>query len=94
MAWDQERAALRIQRFKETVPQGDIIVEDFARYLGERRILKASGGLTDDKLAILRVPRNRAITTHGAHIYANLIDFNGVLEDACPSSEHLAQVAA
>lgn len=87
MAWNQERAALRIQRFKETVPQGEIVVEDFARYLGERRVLKASGGLTDDKLAILRVPRNRAITTHGAHIYANLIDFNGVLEDAGVETE-------
>ncbi|WP_230290996.1 adenylate/guanylate cyclase domain-containing protein [Croceicoccus sp. Ery5] len=87
MAWNQERAALRIQRFKETVPQGEIVVEDFARYLGERRVLKASGGLTEDKLAILRVPRNRAITTHGVHIYANLIDFNGVLEDAGVETE-------
>lgn len=87
MAWDRDRALARIQRFKESVPQGNIVVEDFSRYLNERRVMKASGIVTDEKMAILRVPRNRAITTHGAHIYGNLIDFNSVLEDAGRETE-------
>lgn len=87
MAWNRDRALARIQKFKESVPQGNIVVEDFARYLNERRVMKASGIIADEKMAILRVPRNRAITTHGAHVYANLIDFNSVLEDAGRETE-------
>lgn len=87
VAWNHDRAWARIQRFKESVPQGNIVVEDFASYLTERRVLKASGALTEDKLAILDVPRNRAITTHGTHVYANLIDFNTVLEDSGRETE-------
>jgi class 3 adenylate cyclase len=87
MAWNRDRSLARIQKFKDSVPQGDIVVEDFAQYLNERRVMKASGVIADEKMAILRVPRNRAITTHGVHVYANLIDFNGVLEDAGRETE-------
>lgn len=87
MVWDQGRALARIQRFKESVPQGNIVVTDFTRYLSERRVMKASRTPAEDRLAILHVPRNRAITTHGAHVYANLMDFNSILEDAGRETE-------
>lgn len=91
MSWDKNRAWARIQKFKDSVPQGNIVVEDFARYLTEKRVMKASGVLVDDRAAILNVPRNRAITTHGAHVYANLMDFNAVLEEAGRETEARVQ---
>ncbi len=87
MAWDRERAQARIEKFKKSVPQGEIVVEEFTRFMAEQRIVKASENAADENLGILRIPRNRAITTNGAHIYANLINFNAVLQDAGRETE-------
>lgn len=89
MAWVESRARARIERFIESVPQGDIVVEDFTQFLRETRILKAAAGVQDSSTdnALLDIPRNRAITTHGAHVYANLVDFNDVLVDAGRETE-------
>ncbi|UYY79574.1 adenylate/guanylate cyclase domain-containing protein [Sphingomonas sp. R1] len=89
MAWEEARARARIEKFIASVPQGDIVVEDFARYLMENRAVKASAGVRDQVTgeSLLNIPRNRAITTHGVHVYANLVDFNDVLVDAGRETE-------
>jgi class 3 adenylate cyclase len=89
MAWVEDRARARIKKFVESVPQGDIVVEDFMQYLAESRMVKAHAGAQDSSVSesLLRIPRNRAITTNGAHVYANLIDFNDVLVDAGRETE-------
>lgn len=82
MAWDQTRAVERIRRLQASVPQADIIVEDFVRYQRERQeTLAKSASLAQDSGSRLRIPRNRAITTDGVHVYANLMDFNDRLVD-------------
>lgn len=88
MAWDRERARTRIAAFRASVPEADIVVEDFVRYytLREAELAKAVG-MARDSRAILSLPRNRAITTHGVHIYANLMDFNDRLVDQDRESE-------
>ena len=89
MVWVEDRARKRIRDFMRTVPQGDIVVEDFAQYLAESRVIKASTGVQDsapDDL-LVRIPRNRAVMTNGAHVYANLMDFNEVLVDAGRETE-------
>lgn len=88
MAWDESRARTRIARFIGSVPQGDIRVEDFRSFLAETKLSK--GFLTDAaaaRAALIDIPRNRAITTHGVHVYANLIDFNSVLTDSGRETE-------
>lgn len=84
MAWKRDRARSRIAGFMDNVPEGHIVVEDFKTYLNEARLTKrfafAQDGVAEESL--LRIPRNKAITTHGVHVYANLIDFNDVLVDA------------
>lgn len=89
MVWEQERARARIQKFRETVPQGNIVVQDFSRYLAETRMMKASFGAFDSRPtgALVEIPRNRAITTHAVHVYANLVGFNSVLAEAGRETE-------
>ena len=87
MTWQEEKARTRISRFIESVPQGEIVVEDFSRFLAESRAVKAGLGLSDAQAALVKIPRNRAITTHSVHVYANLIDFNSVLTDAGRETE-------
>lgn len=88
MAWQEERARNRISRFMNSVPEGQIVVEDFRSYLNETRMRK--GMLAADAIveaALVNIPRNRAITTHGVHVYANLVDFNSVLTEAGRETE-------
>jgi len=89
MAWQRERAAARIERFKETVPQGDIVVQDFVRFLADTRMAKVSTLAHDSSSAsvLVKIPRNRAIMTNAVHVYANLVDFNSVLVDAGRETE-------
>ncbi|MGY4396702.1 class 3 adenylate cyclase [Sphingomonas sp. UYAg733] len=89
MAWVRDRARARIEKFIGTVPQGEILVEDFAQYLSESRLIKASAGTQDaaPENLLVRIPRNRAIMTNGVHVYANLMDFNDVLVDAGRETE-------
>ncbi len=88
MAWDEGKARARIAQFIDSVPQGDIRVEDFRSFLTETKLNK---GLMSDaaaaRAALVDIPRNRAITTHGVHVYANLIDFNSVLTDVGQETE-------
>lgn len=88
MAWNEGRARGRIARFLEGVPQGDMQVKDFRSFLTETKLSK--GLMTDaaaSRAALIDIPRNRAITTHGVHVYANLIDFNSVLTEAGRETE-------
>ena len=82
MVWSEDRARQRIAKFMESVPEGDIKVEDFRSYLTEARVQKGFAVDTAMRAALLDIPRNRAITTNGVHVYANLIDFNDVLTEA------------
>lgn len=87
MAWNEDRARKRIRDFMNSVPEGDIKVEDFRTFLTETRMQK---GLTADasaRAALIDIPRNRAVTTDAVHVYANLIDFNDVLTDAGRETE-------
>lgn len=83
MAWSETRARARIARYIETAPVDGIIVEDFGRALLRKAQETASVGLSlsSSAEALLRIPRNRAITTNAAHIYANLTEFNTVLSE-------------
>lgn len=89
MNWDEERSRRRIRHFVETVPKGEIIVEDFVEFAKRRRTAKAEAGLEtlSERDALMHIPRNRAISTHGVHIYANLMRFNDVLVDAGRETE-------
>lgn len=89
MSWNEERSRGRIRRFIDTVPQGEIIVEDFVEFAKRSKIIKAEAGLEDlsEREALMHIPRNRAISTHGVHVYANLMRFNDVLVDAGRETE-------
>lgn len=81
MAWNEDRARGRIREFINSVPQGDIKVEDFATFLNERRVQSGIFAGDSAKASLIDIPRNRAITTDGVHVYANLVGFNGVLTE-------------
>lgn len=87
MAWNEDHARKRIRGFMDSVPQGDIKVEDFRTFLAETRVRKGALLEASSQAALLDVPRNRAITTHAVHVYANLINFNEVLSDAGRETE-------
>jgi class 3 adenylate cyclase len=65
------------------VPVATIDVQDFERdYLPRRAQFLAEARRTKDAATenpILALPYNRAILTHGVHIYANLLNFNDQL---------------
>ncbi len=81
MAWNKERAIKRIENFIKDVPEGSIAVEQFSQYALRRKMEKAAGILQEERAGQIVIPRNRAIQTHGVHVYANLMDFNSVLEE-------------
>lgn len=87
MAWSEDRARERIRGFMNSVPQGDIRVEDFRTFLNETRMQKGMSFDTSPSAALVDIPRNRAITTDAVHVYANLVDFNDVLMDAGRETE-------
>ena len=61
MAWNEDRARSRIRRFMDSVPEGQIVVEDFRSYVAEARVRK--GMFAADTLveaALIDIPRNRA----------------------------------
>ncbi|WP_160172132.1 adenylate/guanylate cyclase domain-containing protein [Novosphingobium lindaniclasticum] len=73
----------------EQTPEGEIVVEEFTRYLAEKRSRHTGSHptLAMDAKALIEIPRNRAITTHAVHVYANLINFNSVLVEAGRETE-------
>lgn len=87
MAWNEDRARTRINKFRDSVPEGDIKVADFRTFLTEVRAQKGMLADTSIRAALIDIPRNRAITTNAVHVYANLIDFNDVLVEAGRETE-------
>lgn len=88
MSWSLQTALARIQKHQQSVPQADITVENFTDFLaGRRRMAEAAHRLGATPEPIWRVGRNRAVTTHGAHVYANLMDFNDALIEAGRETE-------
>lgn len=87
MAWNEDRARKRIREFMDSVPEGDIKVEDFRTFLTEARLQKGMPADMSVRAALVDIPRNRAITTDAVHVYANLRDFNDVLIDAGRETE-------
>lgn len=87
MAWKEDRARDRIRKFMDSVPQGDIKVEDFSTFLTEARMQKGASLDASTGAALVDIPRNRAITTDAVHVYANLVDFNDVLTEAGRETE-------
>lgn len=78
MAWNEQRARGRIERLLGSVPASAIGVRDLEAFLQERVRFRdaalASGARFDEP--VFAVSRNQAVTTHGAHVYASLMDFN------------------
>lgn len=67
MAWEKARAEARIKGFMKQTPEGQIVVEDFLRYLAESRLEKRAAlgqSFISDAKALINIPRNRAITTN------------------------------
>lgn len=88
MAWNEGTARERIRGLIASVPQADIVVEDFLRFSQERSVTMAKAGMSrSEPGSLVRIPRNRAITTHAVHVYANLIGFNDQLMDAGRETE-------
>ena len=87
MVWNEDRARKRIRDFMDSVPEGDIRVEDFRTFLTEARVQKGMAADASVRAALVDIPRNRAITTDAVHVYANLIDFNDVLTEAGRETE-------
>ncbi|MCW3101525.1 MAG: hypothetical protein JWL77_7143 [Chthonomonadaceae bacterium] len=89
MSWTEDKALRRIEEMQRTAPVGDIRVEQFEPYFRGRETLaeaaRARGAAQEEP--IWYVPRNRAVTTHGVHIYANLIDYNDKLVDGDRETE-------
>jgi class 3 adenylate cyclase len=78
MSWTQDKALKRIEEMMATVSATAIEVQEFSRYYADREHFLAEErrrGLTPTE-PIWYVPRNRAVTTHGVHVYANLMDYN------------------
>lgn len=84
MAWSQSVAADRIAKHRQSAPEGDMSVFEFSDYMRSRRaIVEAASSLgAGGGERAWFVPQNRAVTTHGVHIYANLLDYNAALIEA------------
>lgn len=80
LPWSSQAAADRIRRHIQSAPESDISVENFGDFMRNRRLLlEASGLLGGKQEPIWSVSPNKAVTTHGVHVYANLQRFNDVL---------------
>lgn len=83
-SWNELRARSRIAKLQTSAPVAAISVRDFGTYLSERTFLRDQAHSRGQRFnePIFAVPLNRAILTHGVHIYANLTGFNDrLLED-------------
>lgn len=91
MAWEENKARQRIQKFIDSAPETGIIVETFSSYASKRKILleERSHKASSSVYSIVDIPRNQAITTNGVHIYANLIDFKTILNEAGRETESM-----
>lgn len=88
MAWDLTKARERIERMKADTPSTSVLVEGLATFMTERRVSVAKAiNAGSPAEPVWYVPRNRAVTTHGVHIYANLMDYNSALTASGKDSE-------
>lgn len=88
MTWSQQTARARIEQHRHAVPQTAVTVEDYAAFVdSRRRTIALAESLGQPGEPIWRVGRNRAVVTHGVHIYANLVGFNDKLMDAGRETE-------
>ena len=87
MSWKKDRASQRIDEFISEVPAGAIAVQRFSEYRDDRLMKAQAGQMLREQAGQIEIPRNRAIETHGVHVYANLMDFNSVLEDVGVETE-------
>ena len=77
MPWSEPRALERIARHRASSPETAVSVFDFSDYMRSRRVVAEQAralGATPQREWY--VPPNRAVTTHGVHIYANLLAYN------------------
>lgn len=88
MSWSHQTAYARIQKHRQSAPETDVTVEDFNTFMeGRRRLVEASKAQGGPSEPIWRVGPRRAVTTHGVHVYANLMDFNDALLEAGRETE-------
>ncbi len=75
MPWSESRALERIARHRASAPE--TAVSDFTDYMRARRaVADQARALGATPQREWYVPPNRGVTTHGVHIYANLLSYN------------------
>lgn len=88
MSWSESTALARIARHRASSPETAVSVSEFSEYMRGRRLLtelaRASRGQVEREWF---VPQNRAVTTHGVHVYANLMAYNDRLTEAGRETE-------
>ena len=88
MAWNEDIARERLRSLINSVPQAEIVVEDFLRYSQTRSATLSKAGMSRSDLGpLVHIPRNRAVTTHAVHVYANLVGFNDQLMESGRETE-------
>jgi class 3 adenylate cyclase len=89
MPWSETEALRRIEKHLSSAPETAVTVSSFSEFMRDRRTLvetaKAMGSTTTE--AVWYVASNRAVTTHGAHVYANLLAYNDRLTEAGRETE-------
>ena len=87
MSWSEQRSRERIAHLLSTVPVGGIRVEDFElNYRPRRELAEKLSGVRQSQ-PIAELPYDAVVLTHGAHVYANLIDYDRFLEDVGRETE-------
>ena len=77
MPWSEARALERIASHRASSPETAVSVFEFSDYMRSRRVVAEQAralGATPQREWY--VPPNRAVTTHGVHIYAHLLAYN------------------
>ena len=87
MSWSEELSRERIVRLLNTVPVGNMRVEDFElNYRPRRELAEQLSGVRQNQ-PIAEPPYDAVVVTHGVHVYANLIDYDRFLEDVGRETE-------
>ena len=78
VSWSETRARSRITQLQTSAPAAAIDVRDYNAFLAERTSMRDQARARGQQFnePIFAVPPNRAILTHGVHVYANLTAFN------------------
>ncbi|RWE14151.1 MAG: guanylate cyclase [Mesorhizobium sp.] len=78
VSWNETRARSRITQLQTSAPVAAIGVRNYNAFLFERTSLRDQARARGQQFnePIFAVPLNRAVLTHGVHIYANLTAFN------------------